>query len=149
MSDDLLRLLITRAAVVLLVVLLGLLFLSGCGSGSADFGLQKNVKSLQSFAAEGHLVAAAAQAGDATDPYVAVHAQELGQSAGQLATSMASSPVPPGQRAAVRELSRLAARTAAALGRLAAAPADRVLAGRVAARLDAIATRAASLQSRL
>jgi hypothetical protein len=79
---------------------LSLLLVAACGGGgelSAD-ALKKEAESIQSFAAEGALLARDVADGKSTVPFTRVHAGELADNAAKLEQTLATGPRPRSRR---------------------------------------------------
>lgn len=111
-----------RLSVVLALALLA----AGCGGGGTltAESFEKEAESLQSFAAEGALLAADVTRGKSTAPFARVHAGELAAQAEKLGRKLAEAEAAPGVREQVARASRLAERVAAALQQLESEPGD-------------------------
>jgi hypothetical protein len=126
---------------------LSLLLVSACGGGgdlSAE-ALKKEAESIQSFAAEGGLLARDVADGRSTAPFTRVHAGELAKNAAKLEQTLASARPAPGVEADQDRAVHLAARVAATLIELEQAPGDADAARRVQRELEAFAKQAEEL----
>jgi|1186.fasta_scaffold42904_2 hypothetical protein len=113
------------------------------------YRLGKDAESLGSFAAEGQLLAQAAEQGRAPSTYVATHASELGADCGDLA-SVVRTTRPTGATARPRrQLAVLASEATALFERLEHAPNDSGDARSIAKRLGEIADQAARIEERV
>jgi outer membrane biogenesis lipoprotein LolB len=122
-----------------------LLLLAACGGGAEPSAeeLKKQAESIQSFAAEGALLARDVADGKSTVPFTRVHAEELAEKAAQLEKELAAA-----SRLQVWvQGARLAGQVAAALEELEQAPGDAESARRVQRELEAAAKQAEKLAS--
>jgi hypothetical protein len=108
-----------------LAVILALLG-GGCGSGGqlGAKALSQQLKSLQSQAAEGALLAQHAASGRTTRIYTRVHSLELYRAASQAEVILKAAKTEPGLESKLRRLVVLAGRVSAALKRLGSASRD-------------------------
>jgi hypothetical protein len=124
------------------------LAVAACGGGPLDSkSFQKEVEAIQSFAAEGALLAGDVARGRSLSPYVRVHAGELAKDAESVAGKLDRASATPEVRAKLPGAVRLARRVGAALTRLESAPGDREEARRVGSQLDEDAALAEELAS--
>jgi hypothetical protein len=125
---------------------LSLLLVPACGGGelSAE-ALKKEAESIQSFAAEGALLARDVADGRSTAPFARVHAGELATKAAKLAQTLASARPAPAVEADHARAVDLAARVAATLKELEQVPGDADLARRLQRELEAAAKQAEEL----
>jgi predicted outer membrane protein len=124
------------------------LAVAACGGGPLDSkSFQKEAETIQSFAAEGALLAGDVARGRSLSPYVRVHAGELAKDAESVAEKLERAKATPAVRAKLPKAVRLARRVEAALTRLESAPSDRDGARRVASQLDEAAASASELAS--
>lgn len=133
-----------RAAPVLLV--LALLASAGCGGGAlSKKQLQTQIQSVQSFAAEGSLLADQAARGRSTEPFVRVHTEYMQKALKKVETEL-QRPVAGGQSNETRlRALKLLAQVSAELGRLHRAPGEPELADRVHSALANLADLAEKL----
>jgi hypothetical protein len=98
----------------------------GCGSGGqlGAKALSQELKSLQSQAAEGALLAQHAASGRTTRIYTRVHSLELYRAASQAEVILKAAKTEPGLESKLRRLVVLAGRVSAALKRLGSASRD-------------------------
>ena len=110
---------------------------AACGGGGtlSTKAFQKQAESLQSFAAEGALVAEGTADGRATETFVSVHTEYLGKAATKVETELGSAQARGGLEEKRKSALRLAGRITDELGQLDRAPDDRKLAARLAAEL--------------
>jgi hypothetical protein len=110
---------------------------AACGGGGtlSAKAFQKQAESLQSFAAEGALVAEGTADGRATETFVSVHTEYLGKAATKVETELGSAQASGGLEEKRKRALRLAGRITDELGQLHRTPDDRVLAARLAAEL--------------
>jgi hypothetical protein len=123
------------------------LFVAACGGGgelSAE-ALKKEAESIQSFAAEGALLARDVADGKSTAPFTRVHAGELADSAAKLEKTLASGRPAPEVEADLARAVELAKRVAATLKELEQAPGDAEAARTVQYTLEAFAKHAEEL----
>ena len=129
------------------LVALSLLLVAGCGGGgelSAE-EFKKEAESIQSFAAEGALLARDVADGKSIVPFTRVHAGELADNAAKLEQTLASAqPVPDVETQLARGV-ELSKRVTANLERLEQAPGDADVARRVQRELEAAAKQAEKL----
>jgi hypothetical protein len=125
---------------------LSLLFVPACGGGelSAE-ALKKEAESIQSFAAEGALLARDVADGRSTASFARVHAGELAKNTAMLEQTLASARAAPAVEADLARAVDLAARVAATLEELEQAPGDADAARRVQRELEAAAKQAEEL----
>ena len=126
---------------------LSLLLVPACGGGgelSAE-ALKKEAESIQSFAAEGALLARDVADGRSTAPFARVHAGELANNAAKLEQTLASALPAPGVEVDHDRAVHLAARVATTLKELEQAPGDADAARRVQRELEAAAKQAEEL----
>jgi hypothetical protein len=124
------------------------LILAACGGGTLNAeSFRKEAESVQSFAAEGALLARDIADGKSLSPYVRVHAGELAKDAETLARRLERAKGVPALRAKLPRASRLAARVAVALKKLEAEPGDRTGARRLQGELEDVAHSAEELAS--
>ena len=117
-----------------------------CGGGTLDSAsFRKDAEAIQSFAAEGALLARDVAEGRSLSPYVRVHVGELAADAESLAGRLERATAAPNVRPRLPRARSLARRVAAALARLESFPGDRERASRVARRLDEAADSAERL----
>jgi hypothetical protein len=110
---------------------------AACGGGGtlSSKAFQKQAESLQSFAAEGALVAEGTADGRATETFVSVHTEYLGKAATKVETELGSARASGGLEEKRKSALRLAGRITDELGQLHRAPDDRMLAAQLAAEL--------------
>jgi hypothetical protein len=133
-----------RVGPLLILVLL----LAACGGGTVDAkAFEKQAESIQSFAAEGALLARDIADGKSLSPYVRVHAGELAKEADTLAQTLERAKAIPSVRPKLPRAARLARRVAAELEKLEAEPGDRGGARRVQTALEDAADSAEELAS--
>jgi hypothetical protein len=128
---------------------LSLLLVAACGGGgelSAD-ALKKEAESIQSFAAEGALLARDVADGKSTVPFTRVHARELADNAAKLEQTLASARPAPDVEARLARAVELAKRVAATLEELERSPGDAAAARRVQGELEDAAKQAEKLAS--
>jgi hypothetical protein len=126
---------------------LSLLLVAACGGGrelSSD-ALKKEAESIQSFAAEGALLARDVADGKSTSPFTRVHAGELADKAAKLEQTLASAQAAPDVEAELARAVELTKRVAANLEDLEQAPGDAEAARRVQHELEAAAKQAEKL----
>ena len=106
--------------------LVALVVIAGCGGGGAldEQAFQKEAESIQSFAAEGALLAGEVADGKSTVPFTRVHAGELREQAASLETKLAAAKAAPEIEAELAEAVALAGDVAASLDQLERAPGD-------------------------
>jgi hypothetical protein len=120
--------------------------LTGCGGGTLDAqSFKKEAEAIQSFAAEGALLADDVADGKSTVPFTRVHAGELTERAAKLAQTLASAEATPAVREELAEAVELAKLVTARLEELENAPGDAEAARRVRRELEAAARRAEEL----
>jgi hypothetical protein len=125
------------------VLALSLLLVTACGGGGEPSAeeFKKQAESIQSFAAEGALLARDVADGRSTSPFTRVHASELAENAAQVEKKLEA-----GSRLqAWAAGARLARQVAAALEELEQAPGDAEAARRVQRELEAAAKQAEKL----
>jgi hypothetical protein len=93
--------------------------------------LQKQAEAVQSFAAEGALVAQGAQQGRTTDTFVRVHTEYLAKAARKVESELGSKHASEGLDQKREEATKLASLVAQDLDRLHRDPGDRALAARL------------------
>ena len=110
---------------------------AACGGGGtlSTKAFQKQAESLQSFAAEGALVAEGTADGRATETFVSVHTEYLGKAATKVETDLGSAQASGGLEEKRKSALRLAGRITDQLEQLHRAPDDPKLAARLAAEL--------------
>ena len=110
---------------------------AACGGGGtlSTKAFQKQAESLQSFAAEGALVAEGTADGRATETFVSVHTEYLGKAATNVETDLGSAQASGGLEEKRKSALRLAGRITDQLEQLHRAPDDPKLAARLAAEL--------------
>jgi hypothetical protein len=126
---------------------LSLLLVPSCGGGgelSAE-QFKKQAESIQSFAAEGALLARDVADGKSTAPFTRVHAGELAANAAKLEQTMTSAKPAPGVEAKLARAAELAKRVAVTLEELERSPGDAAAARRVQRELEAAAKQAETL----
>jgi hypothetical protein len=130
------------------LVALSLLLVAGCGGGelSTD-ALKKEAELIQSFAAEGALLARDVADGKSTVPFTRVHAGELADNAAKLEQTLASARPAPDVGARLARAVELAKRVAATLEELERSPGDAAAARRVQGELEDAAKQAEKLAS--
>ena len=127
---------------------LSLLLVPACGGGGGELSaeaLKKEAESIQSFAAEGALLARDVADGRSTAPFARVHAGELANNAAKLEQTLASALPAPGVEVDHDRAVHLAARVATTLKELEQAPGDADAARRVQRELEAAAKQAEEL----
>jgi hypothetical protein len=124
-----------------------LLGLAGCGgSGQLTAGaLEEQAATSQSLAAEGSMLAGDAARGRATVAFTRIHARELRDAAGSVATSLGNARPAPGLAAQAKRAASLAQRIRSELDALSRSGSDSTLQRRLAARLAADAKAAEKL----
>ena len=125
------------------------LLLAGCGGPITDDELERGVRSLESTAAEGRLVALDAVEDRTKVTFTRVHARNLGEDAAHEAEKLSDAEAKPGNAQAKAEAVRLAQDIDSALGDLQVSPSDRAAARDVEHRLNRLSQRAARLSERL
>jgi hypothetical protein len=126
---------------------LSLLLIPACGGGgelSAE-QFKKQAESIQSFAAEGALLARDVADGKSTAPFARVHAGELAANAAKLEQTLTSAQPAPDIEAKLARAVELAERVAATLKELERAPGDSAAARLVQRELEAVAKQAEEL----
>jgi hypothetical protein len=120
---------------------------AACGGGGtlSTKAFQKQAESLQSFAAEGALVAEGTADGRATETFVSVHTEYLGKAATKVETDLGSAQASGGLEEKRKSALRLAGRITDQLEQLHRAPDDPKLAARLAAELRGEADAAETL----
>jgi hypothetical protein len=110
---------------------------AACGGGGtiSTKAFQKQAESLQSFAAEGALVAEGTADGRTTETFVSVHTEYLSKAATKVETKLRSAQAAGELEEKRKSALRLAGRITDELGQLHRAPDDRRLAARLAAEL--------------
>ena len=118
---------------------------AGCGGGGtlSKKDLQKQAEAVQSFAAEGALVAQSAEEGRSTDTFVRVHSEYLTKAARKVETELGSKHASGGLEQRREDTSKLALLVSEHLDRLHRNPGDRDLAARLSL---ALAKNAASAE---
>jgi hypothetical protein len=129
----------------LLALLLFLVPACGGGGELSPEALKKEAESIQSFAAEGALLARDVADGKSTAPFTRVHAGELAANAAKLEQALASAQPAPAVEAKLARAVELAERVAATLKELEQAPGDAQAARRVQRELEAAAKQAEEL----
>jgi hypothetical protein len=121
--------------------------LAGCGGeGTLDAKtLQKEAEAIQSFAAEGALLARDVADGKSTVPFTRIHARELAESADKLAQRLENVKATPAVAEDLAEALFLARHVAAVLEQLERAPGDAKAARTVQHTLEAFARDAEEL----
>jgi hypothetical protein len=122
---------------------------AGCGGPIADDELERGIQTLGATAAEGRLVALDAAEDRTKVTFVRVELRDLGDDAEHEAEKLSDARARPANAATKARAVELAQDIASALGELRVAPADRRIARRVQARLDALSRRADALVERL
>jgi predicted outer membrane protein len=135
---------VRREALILLA--LAVLFSAGCGGGPmSKKDLQKQTEAVQSFAAEGSLLADQAARGRSTEPFVRVHTEYLDKALKKVETEL-KRPVADAQLKETQAASlMLAGQLSDELGQLHRAPGDRNVAARVKSDLADVADSAEKL----
>jgi hypothetical protein len=126
---------------------LSLLLVPACGGGgelSAE-QFKKEAESIQSFAAEGALLARDVADGKSTANFTRVHAGELATNAAKLEQTLTSAEPTPDVEAKLARAVELAKRVAATLNELERSPGDAVAARRLQGELEAAAKQAEEL----
>ena len=132
-----------------MLLALSLLLVPACGGGgelSAE-QFKKQAESIQSFAAEGALLARDVADGKSTAPFTRVHAGELAANTAKLEQALASAQPAPGVEAKLARAVELAKRVAATLQELERSPGDARAARSVQRELEAAAKQAEELAS--
>jgi len=126
-----------------------LLLVAACGGGGQPSAeeLKKQAESIQSFAAEGALLARDVADGKSTVPFTRVHAEELADKAAKLEQTLASAQSAPDVEDELARAVELTKRVAASLEELEQAPGDAESARRVQRELEAAAKQAEKLAS--
>ncbi|MEP6909458.1 MAG: hypothetical protein ABI896_03385 [Actinomycetota bacterium] len=111
-------------------VAVAVLAMAGCGGGGtlSKKELQTQAGSVESFAAEGALVAQSVEEGRATDTYVRVHTEYLGKAAAKIDATLASAHANGSLEDKRAQAAKLAALVTQELDQLHGAPGDRPLA---------------------
>ena len=106
--------------------LVALVALAGCGGGGRldEIAFDKEVESIQSFAAEGALLARDVADGKSTVPFARVHAGELAERASKLAETLRTAKTTPTVEDEVPRAAELAADVGRTLEELEQAPGD-------------------------
>jgi len=127
--------------------LLALLFaFAGCGGGTLDAeSFKKQAEAIQSFAAEGALLARDVADGKSTVPFARVHAGELAKSAAKLEQTLASANATAGLQDKLAQAVELAKAVAESLEELERAPGDVRAARQVQRKLETAAKSAEEL----
>ena len=133
-----------HARVVPIVVVA--LLAAGCGGNSlSSHQLKKEIESIQSFAAEGSILAQGAAESRSTTIFVRVHSQYLAQGASKLGTKLDQAQVPTGLEPKRAKAARLASDVERDLERLHRSPGNRDLAHRLQLELAKVADDAEQL----
>ena len=123
----------------LLPLAFSLLLLAGCGGGGGSLSakdVQKELEAVQSFAAEGALVADGAADDRTTDVFVRVHTEYLGDGTKKVADKVSAGHATGGTEAKRKTAVELASAVEEQLGRLHRSPGDREVARDVKDRLE-------------
>jgi len=106
---------------------------TSCGGGGtlSKKELQKQAEAVQSFAAEGALVAQGAQQGRTTDTFVRVHTEYLAKAARKVESELGSKHASEGLDQKREDATKLASLVSQDLDRLHRDPGDRALAARL------------------
>ena len=127
----------------LVVLVLVLLTLAGCGGGSLSTKeLQTQAGTVQSLAAEGALVADGAQHGRSTDVFVRVHSRYLAEAARKVESTLASATAGGSLEAKRIRTVELASSVSDDLDQLHRAPGDQALAAELKSDLTELASAA-------
>jgi hypothetical protein len=125
---------------------LSLLLVAACGGGEMSEGaFKKEAESIQSFAAEGALLARDVADGQSTSPFTRVHAGELADKAAKLEETLTSAQPALDVAEELARAIELTKRVAANLEDLEQAPGDAEAARRVQRELEAAAKQAEKL----
>ena len=124
-----------RAAICLVVAVVAT---AGCGGGGtlSEKDLKLQAEAVQSFAAEGALVAKDAEQGRTTDTFVRVHTDYMAKAVSKVETELRSKQASGSLDRKREEAARLAVRVSEDLDRLHRHPGDRALAADVNAELE-------------
>jgi hypothetical protein len=127
--------------------LFALALLAGCGgAGTLDQkAFQKEAESIQSFAAEGALLAHDVADGRSTAPFTRVHASELHEQAAKLEETLSAANAEPALEDERAEAVELAGDVAASLDQLERSPGDAELARGAQRKLETAAKQAEDL----
>jgi hypothetical protein len=133
-----------RATICLTIAILAT---AGCGGGGtlSKKDLQKQAEAVQSFAAEGALVAQGAEQDRTTDTFVRVHTQYLGKAARKVEAQLGSKHAREGLEQKREEAAKLASIVSQNLDRLHRDPGDQALAARLRLALEKNAAAAEEL----
>ena len=127
--------------------LVALVVLAGCGGGGTldEQGLEKEVESIQSFAAEGALLARDVADGKSTVSFARVHAGELAEQAAKLAQTLRTAQATPTVEDDVAQAAELAADVGRTLDEFEQAPGDAEQARGIQRKLEQLARDAKEL----
>ena len=119
---------------------------AGCGGGTlSKKELQKQAEAVESYAAEGALVAQSVQQGRTTDTFVRVHTEYLVKAAAKAGSKLESAHASGSLDDKRAEALELAEKVETDLDRLHRSPGDRALAARVRSELERLALDAEEL----